>query len=189
MVTNAQLFYRYTALDSVHGSFRILSLDPAVNDSNAVRGFLRNEVLSRLTTPFVALSFEWGAPGDCCEIFVDNARFIVQRNLANFLIHVRRSGFREIWIDAICVDQDNLEERGHQVKLMSEIYWQASYVPAYLGEHEDGSQEALQYLQAWVSAGRPEGDQDLQTLHRAIFASAANLPLYAALIKLGQRSY
>lgn len=174
---------------NTHGSLRIIFLEPAIDERTEIRGFLRNEVLSSLTTPFAALSYEWGTPGDRCLISVDNSRFYVQRNLRNFLVHVRRSSYTNIWIDAICVDQNNLQERGHQVRLMKDIYRQASKIPVYLGEHADGSDTALQYLNAWANAGRSRETNALQNLHRPIFSDVSELPLSKALSTLCVRTY
>jgi hypothetical protein len=45
---------------------------------------------------------------------------------------------RFVWIDAICVNQDALDERSHQVQLMKDIYAQAARVIVWLGEDEYG---------------------------------------------------
>lgn len=47
---------------------------------------------------------------------------------------------RTVWIDAICINQDDVNERGHQVHLMPQIYSRARRVLIYTGEAlpEDG---------------------------------------------------
>lgn len=42
-----------------------------------------------------------------------------------------------IWIDALSIDQRNVEERNHQVQQMGEIYSNAAEVIAWLGDDED----------------------------------------------------
>ena len=55
-------------------------------------------------------------------------------NCAKALCSVRKSGTdRTIWVDSICVNQDDAEERSHQVDLMKEIYAKAFTVLVYLG--------------------------------------------------------
>jgi hypothetical protein len=49
--------------------------------------------------------------------------------------------WKYIWIDALCIDQSNLPERNHQVKLMSALYSQARHVVAWLGEAKEKSTE------------------------------------------------
>ncbi len=53
-----------------------------------------------------------------------------------------------IWADGICINQEDLQERAEQVKLMAEIYTQASLTFAYLGEPDrtDGrTHEGMQF--------------------------------------------
>lgn len=45
-----------------------------------------------------------------------------------------QSSPRLLWIDQLCINQDNLEERGFQVQLMGSIYRAARRVITYLGE-------------------------------------------------------
>ena len=50
------------------------------------------------------------------------------------------------WIDAICIDQDDLHERSNQVSLMSKIYRQAACTMAWLGEQDQYTTSAVQVL-------------------------------------------
>lgn len=45
-----------------------------------------------------------------------------------------KDGSRYLWIDAICIDQDNIQERGHQVQQMSRIFQKAERVVIRLGQ-------------------------------------------------------
>lgn len=51
-----------------------------------------------------------------------------------------------LWADAICIDQKNVKERGHQVAIMRNIYQHASEVFVWLGKDEDGQAEAAAIL-------------------------------------------
>ncbi|KAI4595669.1 hypothetical protein KJ359_006658 [Pestalotiopsis sp. 9143b] len=53
---------------------------------------------------------------------------------------------RVVWIDAICINQADLEERSEQVKHMRSIYQNASSVHISLGDPYDGIETALEYL-------------------------------------------
>ncbi|KAH9220635.1 heterokaryon incompatibility protein-domain-containing protein, partial [Leptodontidium sp. 2 PMI_412] len=48
---------------------------------------------------------------------------------------------KSVWIDAVCIDQSNSDEKGIQVALISEIYSRASQAIVWLGsdtsDHED----------------------------------------------------
>ncbi|ETS83914.1 hypothetical protein PFICI_05790 [Pestalotiopsis fici W106-1] len=48
------------------------------------------------------------------------------------------SQWKPVWIDSICINQDDPDERASQVKLMHEIYQKASVVKVFLGEEALG---------------------------------------------------
>ncbi|POS70143.1 hypothetical protein DHEL01_v211464 [Diaporthe helianthi] len=50
---------------------------------------------------------------------------------------------RKLWIDAICIDQESLEEREEQVAIMSRIYENASRVVVWLGNGSEDSDLAM----------------------------------------------
>jgi hypothetical protein len=52
-----------------------------------------------------------------------------------------------IWIDQICIDQNNVDERSGQVHLLSDIYREAVQVIAWLGDDNPTSAETLQTMQ------------------------------------------
>ncbi|KAI8225327.1 Heterokaryon incompatibility protein 6, OR allele [Colletotrichum sp. SAR 10_96] len=83
--------------------------------------------------PYEALSYAWGST-DQSETITANGQILhVTKNLYSALEHLRQKENRILWIDAICIDQTNLQERGHQVGQMSDIYRQADQVLVWLG--------------------------------------------------------
>ncbi|PPJ60157.1 hypothetical protein CBER1_11514 [Cercospora berteroae] len=48
-----------------------------------------------------------------------------------------------VWADAVCIDQSSVRERGHQVKLMGDVYAQADKVVAWVSVRDDGAIAAL----------------------------------------------
>lgn len=72
-------------------------------------------------------------------------------NCARALCSIRKStADRAIWVDSICVNQDDPEERSHQVDLMNKIYAMAFTVLVYLGrkssEIDSSSSLAMELL-------------------------------------------
>jgi hypothetical protein len=71
----------------------------------------------------------------------------VSRNLELALENLRSvSEQRSLWIDAICIDQGNLQERNRQVALMRDIYRAAKRVLIWLGESKDDSDLAFDMI-------------------------------------------
>lgn len=84
---------------------------------------------------YTCLSYQWGTADNDCMVIVNEEPFNVRSNLHSFLVRARYIGIREkLWIDAICIDQSRVEERNHQVRLMSTIYRNASRVLIWLGD-------------------------------------------------------
>jgi hypothetical protein len=69
------------------------------------------------------------------KISIDGGLFLVRRNLYCAIKALRREHEpRAIWIDAICINQADIAERGFQVAQMSSIYAMAETVIVWLGE-------------------------------------------------------
>lgn len=107
---------------------------------------------------FEALSYTWGTDGvsELAEVRNgeeedggDQAQTLGLRpNLASALRHLRHlEQERILWIDAICINQEDIEERNNQVKRMATIYMVAFRVIAWLGDESSDSKIGLQTLQ------------------------------------------
>ena len=87
---------------------------------------------------FAALSYVWGDPNDTIEITLNGAEFPVTRNLykaLTFLTRVHNDGEKmRYWIDAMCINQNDVQERSGQVLRMRDIYGSAKLVFAFLGD-------------------------------------------------------
>jgi hypothetical protein len=94
-------------------------------------------VARKSAPPYTALSYTWGDEKTEEQIHLDGKRFMVRRNLwsaLHYLIpHFRDAGWRHIWVDAICIDQDNDSERNAQVRSMNATYRDAAVVSVWLG--------------------------------------------------------
>ena len=97
---------------------------------------------------YAAVSYTWGKLGGEREfIELNGKQFAVQKNLYEFLRALQ--AWREpraLWIDAICINQHRLQERNHQVHLMSTIFTKAAEVLVWLGPATDTSDEAMDFL-------------------------------------------
>lgn len=83
---------------------------------------------------YTALSYVWGNPAMTKSILLNGQEFIVRENLWNFLDQMRKEQYQGyLWIDAICIDQTQNDERSHQVAMMGQIYSKADKTLAWLG--------------------------------------------------------
>lgn len=84
---------------------------------------------------YEAISYVWGDPESTETIYCNGLQLKITVNLAHGLRHIRYvSKARTLWADAICIDQNNAKERGHQVQLMANIYTNAREVRVWLGQ-------------------------------------------------------
>jgi len=102
---------------------------------------------------FWALSYVWGNPSVTVDITVDGSPVEATTNLASALRHIRRAfGQVVIWVDAVCINQKDDEERGKQVQMMGTIYTKAAKVIGWLGPEADNSRLALATLRGIARA-------------------------------------
>jgi hypothetical protein len=130
---------------------RLLRLEPGVGAAH-VKFSLFHARLGKSPT-YDAVSYMWGhdgGPGKTKTALsaIGGPRAIqVQENLGNALKHLRlKDKARTLWVDAICVDQANDDERGHQIAQMGKIYSQATTVRVWLGMPDELSRKAFQFL-------------------------------------------
>ncbi|KAK7191269.1 HET domain-containing protein [Paraphaeosphaeria sporulosa] len=70
------------------------------------------------------------------SIQLNGKRLNITTNLYIALRYLRQDDAdRIMWVDAVCIDQNNLQERGHQVSQMCNIYSCAERVIFWLGEN------------------------------------------------------
>ncbi|KAK5072476.1 hypothetical protein LTR64_005052 [Lithohypha guttulata] len=94
-----------------------------------------------------------GRPPDADSIRINDHEFNCSPNLRIALQHLR-SKDEEVtfWVDAACINQEDISEKNTQVRLMNLVYKQAKIVRVWLGEPFDGSGEAMMFiddLQHW----------------------------------------
>jgi hypothetical protein len=83
---------------------------------------------------YEALSYAWGSPDLTQSITVDGKTLKVTNNLAVVLRYLRKSDEDVVlWVDAICINQKDVGERTHQVRMMGDIFRRCKSVYVWLG--------------------------------------------------------
>jgi hypothetical protein len=97
--------------------------------------------------PYIAISYAWGDTDDKRFIQIGNLNIPVAVSLFGALDAVRQRGEDVlVWVDALCIDQQNRDERSQQVRLMTQIYANATQVAIWLGPSADDSDLAMEFL-------------------------------------------
>ncbi|OCL12193.1 HET-domain-containing protein, partial [Glonium stellatum] len=156
--------YEYRPLDSP-SSIRIFILQPSEDFSAPVEGSIIHRDRRALLRDFEsvehyeAVSYFWGDPDFSCALFCDGRSSVmgITPNVNSLLRYLRKTSKpRYLWVDAICVNQKDNKERGHQVQLMGEIYRQAKKVHVWLGEADEDVPKILVFLRALAGIGEKD---------------------------------
>ena len=181
--------FRHDALDLERPSFRLLRLLRADGiDSLKCDIFqAHHDEPDAAIVSYEALSYTWGPTDQERQSIsmTDGTKLEIGVNLFEALRNLRLPDRdRILWVDAICIDQENPKERGHQVRQMGDIYRRADRVLFWLGAatyETDIAMESLNRMQN-VALRHPcwkwtRGDRRWATLwEEALNATKAKFP-------------
>ncbi|PVI04008.1 HET-domain-containing protein, partial [Periconia macrospinosa] len=147
--------YKYQPLSN-QDSIRILILYPADDPTEPLRGQLeyteRAQILrslSNFNTQYETVSYAWGdqKPTESILLEKDASELKITKNVDCMLRHLRkRSVKRSLWIDALCLNQDDKTEKSIQVPLMGKIYAQAKKTNIWLGNSDEETPRIWAFL-------------------------------------------
>ncbi|KAF7519499.1 hypothetical protein G7054_g13078 [Neopestalotiopsis clavispora] len=116
-----QLFYRYNTIDKAKRAFRLLILRGGTGhdiDCEIVESTINSNTL-----PYEAVSYTWGPNFTADTVNINGKKLPVTFNLSLILRDLRLADVdRVVWVDAICINQQDATEKGHQVGQMQDIY-------------------------------------------------------------------
>ena len=134
--------YEYKPLPDKH-SIRILSLSAGSGDEPLQGQLISTDANKLSNESYEPLSYVWGDPTRTYEFICDGQAIGLTTSLFHALKRLRLPDReRRIWADQICINQDDMVERGEQVRFMNEIYKRASHVVVWLGKDGKGEADA-----------------------------------------------
>jgi hypothetical protein len=191
--------FQYTPIVQERHEIRIVVL---------LRGRLGDDIVCEVrhiffddSPSYEALSYTWGERTDPNQIILDGMPFMVTQNLALALRHLRLQDCdRHLWVDAICINQGDPDERNNQVKQMSRIYEAAKHVHVWLGPENEPSRIAMAFLRqvdamvfrSMSSQSDEEEKEKLRGVHGWIkehYDDPGNKGTWAAISRLWERNY
>ncbi|KAI1261970.1 heterokaryon incompatibility protein-domain-containing protein [Xylariaceae sp. FL1019] len=153
--------YRYQDLpDGGTNYIRVATIEPGTHEE--VKIALRIERFDDEFTPaYDAVSYAWGPPEynsarvlvyhqehDHGETTSCRGWLGVRSNLLSALRQFRHENeSRDVWIDALCINQNDNGQKGPQVAMMGDIFRKASRVLVWLGPEENDSNHAMDFVQ------------------------------------------
>lgn len=147
----SQAGYRHRPLNPATGEIRLLRVDPALREDGCICITIKHIFLND-EAEFTALSYTWGAESPNYNIHIRGAgsigaTFNVRENLYDFLQEIRKDDLEEwFWIDQICINQVDQEEKSQQVCRMAEIYTKAQRVLIWLSPSFENSDNLMDFI-------------------------------------------
>ena len=146
--------FRHSPLQDASKSIRLLRYSGPLAFELIEKSF---EEIEKSRIEYSALSYTW--EGDFYRplreppyglVTVDSRKFEVKRNLYSFFLFQQYKLLEDslLYVDAICIDQTNLEEKASQVQIMQDVYKHAARVVVYL---EEGPSQNLEVVREALS--------------------------------------
>jgi hypothetical protein len=105
-------------------------------------------------TEYEAISYCWATKPGTKAIIFDGSEIIITESAHIALSSVRHHDDpRQIWIDSLCINQNDTEELSAQVRMMGRIYSKASRVLVCLGDVSKKTTGALESIMAIRECG------------------------------------
>lgn len=144
--------FNYQPLDATRKETRIVELHPGQGQDD-IRCTLHHAALGDRPI-YKTVSYCWGDALSRASCYLNNHSISIPQSSANVLRQARSTFSSEcLWIDAICINQNDVEERDQQVALMREIYSSSLENLIFLDvelEHASASFELFQRF--WLEA-------------------------------------
>jgi hypothetical protein len=156
--------YTYTPLE--RGHIRLMNLEPALDSHAPIRFSFHKDQLSDLEARYEAMSYTWGEPKLIFPLYIENGtKVFVTQNLDCALRGVRLpTSSRTLWADAICINQNDNDEKALQIPMMAHIFRGANRVLAWVGGGQD-EERGMQLLNRLSRTSAQNPDTQLQNLY------------------------
>jgi len=155
--------FQYEVLDSARNEIRLLRIKPAANPEESIRCQLFHTSLED-APPYRALSYAWGERASSHAILINQGSILVTPNLKHALERLRPSEGEDLimWVDALCINQQDIPERNVQTGKMRMIYRNAERVSVWLGRRDNGRSRAFQLARDLCVSSKNEVSTILQ---------------------------
>lgn len=147
--------YKHQRLDTSTDDIRLLKLSRETNGPV----HCEVKVFSFECAPeYIALSYRWDPPSPLHDLYIEGKKLKIRDILNSCLLELREDLEEWLWIDQVCVAQEDTLERNHQVGMMSRIYrnsmsviiWMGDIPLAASGEHDLYNDSDLDIVSARV---------------------------------------
>jgi hypothetical protein len=141
--------YRWKRLSNPRATIRLLELFPGDGAAELEGRLFETQFTEDLE--YIAISYTWGSELRQFRLNTPEGRVPLTISLFLGLRRLRQKQLPVlIWADAICINQEDNQEKSHQIRIMVDIFRSAKRVYAWLGEEQDHSRQAIDFLTGLV---------------------------------------
>lgn len=186
--------YIYDAIQ--HGQIRLVRFDRGSGSRSAV---IQTSPLGKPAPPYYTLSYSWqcdatvaGNPDTQYDIDTKSGKLPILETVDAFVrvLHLKYAelGNAWWWIDSICINLEDINERSQQVRLMDRIYRESKEVIIWLGEETACTDRAVDFIELLNATVRRQPRATPKEI-RSIFEQDLYQPDWAALTEFFQRRW
>ncbi|KAH8726097.1 heterokaryon incompatibility protein-domain-containing protein, partial [Phaeosphaeriaceae sp. PMI808] len=153
--------FKYEPIGLAGPAFRLLRLLKGDDDPIQCQLFESKLPSPEYVRDYAALSYTWGGTSRPCNIVINGSNMMVTKNAYLALQDLRyKEKDRDLWVDALCIDQNNDREREQQVQQMGSIYSKAERVIIWLGESTYDTDCVMRHMKQLEKEGVKHGLND-----------------------------
>ncbi|RMZ71666.1 heterokaryon incompatibility -domain-containing [Pyrenophora seminiperda CCB06] len=172
----------YSPLNTDTHTFRLLHLLPGAWEDD-ISAELHECSMIQCRDRYITISYTWGQPNEVPRVPItcNGKAVLIYENLCAALRRLRRSNHvLLIWVDALCINQDDTLERTQQVGLMGDIYSNSQETIIWLGEPANNEHEGRGFAKAHANHSRIiwNGDERDKSLRDEYFADIERFHLF-----------
>lgn len=180
----------YQPFTDAGSQIRVVTIQPAPRD-DPVSCTLETYTFAHAPR-YEALSYCWGKEENLQAIRLQGVDWKVTPNLYGALKALRKKKEAKVmWIDALCINQEDKREKSAQVPLMGFIFKNARQVIAWLGDETEHTQEVFAFIEDLPAILKPDGvdvpiTEECVRKWKGLWGS---LELWEAILDLFERPY
>lgn len=144
--------FPFPSLQDPNREFRLLTIYPGRQEA-VIECSLAYTSLDIQLPVYEALSCTWGQATRDWMIVVNDLPFGVSENIVAALRALRyQSKTRMLWVEATCIDQNNIAERSSQLQLKNQIFERAAGVVVWLGSGTIKTHETFRFIERHIES-------------------------------------
>ncbi|KAH7310858.1 heterokaryon incompatibility protein-domain-containing protein [Stachybotrys elegans] len=167
--------YVYTPLSGPRRT-RILVLGTSTTAESPLEGDLIEISVDRPWPFYEAVSYTWGGQSPDRHMTIGGKKLLITKNCEDLLRNFRNPRHRDapkkrrLWVDSICINQSDVQEKNVQVQMMGDIYKKCKQVLVWLGHATTESDLCFQIIremtQRWWNPFKSKSKMIEETLEK-----------------------